>query len=248
MNLSLAGKVALVTGAGQGIGKAVALELARQGADVAVADINDQTSGAVAAEIHGLGRKAAAIAGDISQAEGAESAVDGAVKDLGRLDILVNNAGITRDGLLLRMSEADWDRVLAINLRGTFLCSKAAAKVMTKQRWGRIISVASVIGIRGNAGQANYAASKAGVIGLTKSLARELAGRNVTANAVAPGFIQTAMTDVLPDKVKEQILTQIPLGRMGGPEDVAAAIAFLASEAAGYITGQVLAIDGGMAM
>ncbi len=246
--MTLQDKVALVTGAGQGIGRAVALALAREGASIAVCDVNAETAEAVAQEVRDLGPRAAAQQGDISKASDADGAVKATVEQMGRLDILVNNAGVTRDGLLLRMSEEDWDHVLTINLKGTFLCSRAAARVMSKQRWGRIINVASVIGIRGNAGQANYAASKAGVIGLTKSLAREFASRGITANAVAPGFIRTAMTDVLSDAVKEQILAQIPLGALGQPEDVAAVITFLAGEGAGYVTGQVIAIDGGMAM
>jgi 3-oxoacyl-[acyl-carrier protein] reductase len=246
--MTLKDKVALVTGAGQGIGRAVALALAREGASIAVCDVNAETAEAVAQEVRDLGPRAVALQGDISKASDADDAVKSTVAQMGRLDILVNNAGVTRDGLLLRMSEEDWDRVLTINLKGTFLCSRAAGRVMSKQRWGRIINVASVIGIRGNAGQANYAASKAGVIGLTKSLAREFASRGITANAVAPGFIQTAMTDVLSDAVKEQILAQIPLGALGRPEDVAAVITFLAGDGARYVTGQVVAIDGGMAM
>jgi 3-oxoacyl-[acyl-carrier protein] reductase len=248
MTQRLAGKSAFVTGAGQGIGRAVALTLAREGADVAIGDINAETAGQVVEEIRAAGRRSEALIGDISKAEEAEAAVKGAAESLGKLDILVNNAGITRDGLALRMSEADWDRVISINLKGTFLCSKAAARLMSRQRGGRIINVSSVIGLRGNAGQANYAASKAGVIGLTKSFAREFASRGITVNAVAPGFIKTAMTDVLSDAVKAQILAQIPLGSLGSPEDVAEVIAFLASDAAGYVTGQVIAIDGGMAM
>jgi 3-oxoacyl-[acyl-carrier protein] reductase len=248
MSENLQGKTALVTGAGQGIGRMVALTLAQRGADVAVSDINLETASKVADEIRALGRKSEAIQGDVSKAGDANATVSKAAEALGRLDILVNNAGITRDGLLMRMSEDDWDKVIAINLRGTFLCSKAAVRIMAKQRTGRVINVASVIGLRGNAGQANYAASKAGVIGLTKSIAREFAARGVTANAVAPGFIRTAMTDVLPDKVKEEIMAQIPLGKLGEPEDVANVIAFLASDDAAYVTGQVLAIDGGMVM
>ncbi len=247
MTTTLDGKVALVTGAAQGIGKAIALKLAHLGADVALSDISPAVAEGVA-EIKALGRRAVAVQGDVSQADDAARMIKDTVAELGRLDILVNNAGITRDGLLLRMSEKDWDDVLRINLRGAFLCSKAAVRVMAKQRAGRIISVASVIGLIGNAGQANYAASKAGLCGFTKSLAREVAGRGVTANAIAPGFISTAMTDVLPDEVKEQYLGQIPLRRMGEPEEVADLIGFLASDAAGYVTGQIIALDGGMTM
>ncbi len=245
----LSGKKALITGGGRGIGRAIALEFAAAGADVAInyvgsADEAQET----AAACEKLGVKAVIIPADVSNADEVAAMFGQALTELGRLDILVNNAGITRDALLLRLSDDDYDKVLAVNLRGAFLCMRQAAKIMLKQRAGRIISLSSVVALRGNAGQVNYAASKAGLIGMTKSLARELAGRGVTVNALAPGFIQTAMTDAIPEAARQQMLAGIPMGRMGQPEDVAAAAHFLASDAAAYITGQVLRVDGGMAM
>ncbi|WP_018132888.1 3-oxoacyl-[acyl-carrier-protein] reductase [Effusibacillus pohliae] len=245
----LAGKVALVTGASRGIGRAIALALAERGAKVVVNYAGNQAAAEeVVARIRDRGGEAVAVQGDVANREAAEKMVDTATGTFGRLDILVNNAGITRDNLLIRMKEEDWDAVIDTNLKGVFNCTKAAAKVMMKQRYGRIINVTSVVALMGNPGQANYVAAKSGVIGLTKSNARELASRNITVNAVAPGYIQTDMTDVLNDEVKQSLQKQIPLGRLGEPEDVAKAVLFLASDDASYITGQVLTVDGGMVM
>jgi 3-oxoacyl-[acyl-carrier protein] reductase len=242
------GKIAVVTGASRGIGKAISLALASKGASLVAVDIDREATDIVVKELKELGAKAIGFTGNVTVADDAERMIETAIKEFGRVDILVNNAGITRDNIFLRMKDEDWDAVLSVNLKGAFLCSRAVAKVMTKQRSGRIINIASVVGQMGNAGQANYCASKAGLIGLTKSNARELAKRNITVNAVAPGFITTAMTDVLSDKVKEELASQIPLGVLGTSEDVANAVCFLASEASGYITGQVLAVNGGMYM
>lgn len=244
----LNGKVALVTGSGQGIGKAIALKLASNGADIVVSDVVEENGKAVCSEIESLGRKALFVKCDVSKMAEVETAASLAMEAFGKIDILVNNAGITRDTLILKMTEEDWDKVISINLKGAFNCSKVVSKIMMKQRSGRIISIASIIGLVGNAGQCNYAASKAGIIGLTKSLAKELASRGITANAVAPGFIRTKMTDVLPDKVKEDLLKQIPLKTLGEPEDVANAVLFLSSDLASYITGEVIKVDGGMVM
>ncbi len=242
------GKVALVTGAGQSIGREIALALGGAGADVVVADVNVETAERTAAEISALGARSAGMAVDVSDWDAVVGAVGGTLERFGSLDILVNNAGITRDGLLVRMSAEDWDRVMDVNLKGAFNFCKAVAKPMMKKRWGRVVNVSSVIGVIGNAGQANYAASKAGLIGLTKSMAKELAARGVTVNAVAPGFIETPMTEVLSEKSRNEMLGLIPLGRLGTTADVADVVSFLASEGARYITGQVLHVDGGMVM
>jgi 3-oxoacyl-[acyl-carrier protein] reductase len=244
----LANQIAVVTGAGRGIGQAISLKLAGAGADVVCVDLKTEFCDETVQRVQALGRKAWSFAGNVADATGVEAVAEQILAAAGRVDILVNNAGITRDTLLMRMSEADWDAVLDINLKGTFLVTKAFTRAFLKQRAGRIINIASVIGLIGNAGQCNYAASKAGVIGFTKSVAREVASRGVTVNAIAPGFIQTAMTDKLNPEQKDAILRQIPLGTLGQAEDVADAALFLASPAARYITGQVLAVDGGMTM
>ena len=247
--MNLTGKVALVTGASRGIGQAAAIELAKAGADVVVNFIgNEAVAQETVAAIEALGRKAIKIKADVGNAEDVQAMVDEAVAAFGHIDILVNNAGITRDGLLIRMKDSDWDDVLNINLKGVYLVTKAVAKLMVKQRAGRIINMTSVSGVTGNVGQANYAAAKAGVIGFTKTCAKELAARGITVNAVAPGFIETAMTDVLPEKIKEGIAATVPFGRMGQPEEIASVVTFLASDFASYITGQVLNVDGGMVM
>lgn len=247
--MSLAGKCAVVTGGGRGIGRAVCLALAAQGADVVVNYAGGaEAAGETAKACRALGVRAIAVQADVADEAQAAALVETAVRELGGVDILVNNAGITRDGLLLRMSEDDFTRVLDTNLKGAFHCMKAACRGMMRRRAGRIVNISSVVGVRGNAGQANYAASKAGLIGLSKSAAKELASRGITVNCIAPGFIDTAMTAALPEAVKEKLLAEIPMGRFGAAEDVAAAAAFLASDAAAYITGQVLCVDGGMAM
>lgn len=247
--MDLTGKVALVTGASRGIGRQIAVTLAGYGALVIVNYNGSQAKAeAVVGEIEAHGGHAEAIQCNVADFEASKALIDQVVKKYGRLDILVNNAGITRDNLIMKMSEEDFDQVLAANLKGTFNCAKHVSRQMLKQKSGRIINISSVSGVMGNAGQANYCASKAGVIGLTKSLARELGSRSITVNAVAPGFIETEMTAVLPEEMKKTMGEQIPLKRFGKPQDVAEAVAFLASDQAGYITGQVLQTDGGMAM
>jgi 3-oxoacyl-[acyl-carrier protein] reductase len=246
--MSLQGKVAIVTGAAQGIGRAIAETLARHGADIVVADLDPGRSQDTVEAVRKLGRRALNVKVNVADWDDVKSMTDQVLKDWGKIDILVNNAGVTRDGLLVRMKEEDWNLVLQVNLNGTFHCTKAVLQAMSKQRSGRIVNIASIVGAIGNAGQANYAASKAAVIGLTKTVAREYASRMITVNAVAPGFIDTAMTHGLPPEVKETLQKQIPLGRLGQPSDVAEAVRFLVSEEAGYITGQVLHVNGGMLM
>ncbi len=248
MNLDLSGKNVVVTGAGRGIGQAIALTFARAGADVACVELTEDFAKETVEEIRKLGRKASPYAANVAKSGEVEKAVDKILADFGRVDILVNNAGITRDGLIMRMSDEDWNAVLNTNLSGTFFFTRALTRSFVKQRSGCIINIASIIGRIGNAGQANYAASKAGVIALTKTVAKELASRNVTCNAIAPGFIQTKMTDALKEEVRKAMLEHIPLARLGQPQDVANAVLFLASPAAAYITGQVLTVDGGMVM
>ena len=244
----LDGKVAVVTGAAQGIGRAIAEVLARDGADIVVADLDPGRSQDTADAVAKVGRRTMNLKANVADWDDVKAMTDQVVKELGRIDILVNNAGVTRDGLLVRMKEEDWNLVLQVNLYGTFHCTKAVLQPMTKQRFGRIVNIASIVGAMGNAGQANYAASKAAVIGFTKTVAREYASRQVTVNAVAPGFIDTAMTQTLPADVRETLQKQIPLGRLGQPADIAEAVRFLASEEAGYITGHVLHVNGGMLM
>lgn len=249
--MRLEGKVALVTGAGKdsrGIGHGIAVALAREGADVAVASHTLANALRVADAVQAVGRRSLAIEMDVSRAESVEAGVAEVLSAYGRIDILVNNAGITRDALVVRLREEDWDAVLDVNLKGAFLCSRAVARVMMKQRAGCIVNITSIMGLIGNAGQANYSAAKAGLLGLTKSLARELGSRGIRVNAVAPGWIETAMTDSLPETVREAILKQIPLGRLGKAEDVAGAVVFLCSEESAYVTGQVLTVDGGLVM
>jgi 3-oxoacyl-[acyl-carrier protein] reductase len=248
MMANLQGRIALVTGASQGIGRACALELARAGATVALAARNHAKLAAVAAEIEAAGGQAAAFALDVSSEESIKAGAKAILAQFGKVEILVNNAGITRDGLMLRMKRADWDDVLGTNLTGAFLLTQALLSPMLKNRWGRIVNISSVVGRTGQAGQANYAASKAGLIGLTRSMAREFASRGITVNAVAPGYIETPMTAVLDDKQRELMMTVIPLGRPGTDQDIANAVAFLASDSASYITGHVLDVNGGMFM
>ena len=246
--MSLEGKVAIVTGAAQGIGQTIAACLARDGADVVVMDLDVERCQDTLAAIEREGRRSMSLKTNVAEWDSVKTNIDHVVKEWGPIDVLVNNAGITRDGLLMRMKEDDWNLVLQVNLNGTFHCTKACLSSMSKQRSGRIINIASIVGAIGNAGQANYAASKAAVIGFTKTVAREYASRTVTVNAVAPGFIDTAMTQGLSQDVKDALLKQIPLQRLGSPTDVAEAVCFLASDAAGYMTGQVLHVNGGMHM
>ena len=244
----LDGKVAIVTGAARGIGQAIAVRLASAGADLALCDLDASWLTETAGHVTSLGRRAECFAVDVSKGEAVSGVVAEVEKAFGRIDILVNNAGITKDMFLMRMSEADWDAVLTVNLKGAFLFTKAVSRTMMRQRSGAIVNVASIIGLIGNAGQCNYAASKAGLIALTKSVAKELASRNIRANAVAPGYIQTKMTEKLPEDIKQKMLDLIPLGRFGLPEDVAKVVLFLASDASAYVTGQVVTVCGGMVM
>jgi len=248
--MDLSGKTALITGSARGIGKAIALKLAGAGADIVINDIPAaaETMEETAGEIRALGRKALTVAGDVSSSADVNNLVDTIIKEWGKLDILVNNAGITRDQLVMRMTDEEWDLVINIDLKSAFLCCRAALRHMLKARSGRIVSIASVVGMIGNPGQANYSAAKAGIIGLTKTLAKEVGSRGITVNAVAPGYIQTRMTEALDDKQRDALKARIPLNSLGTPQDVAEAVAFFASEEAHYITGQVLAIDGGMAL
>ena len=241
-------RVAMVTGGARGIGRQIALAFAKEGSDIALADVNAEALAVTQKEIEALGRKAITGVVDVTKSDQVDSFVQKTLDKFGKIDILVNNAGITKDGLLVRMSESDWDAVIAVNLKGAFNCTKAVSKIMMKQRDGRIVNMASIIGIMGNAGQANYAASKGGLIALTKTVAKELASRNVRANAIAPGFIQTEMTAKLPDNVKSEMLKFVPLAKFGTVQDVANLALFLASDNSSYITGQVVQVDGGMVM
>jgi 3-oxoacyl-[acyl-carrier protein] reductase len=247
--MNLEGKVALVTGASRGIGREIALELAREGCNVAVNFAGSEAkANQVVDEIKSIGREAIAVQCNVSDAEAVQAMVKETIGQFGSIDILVNNAGITKDNLLMRMKETEWDDVININLKGVFLCTKAVTRQMMKQRSGRIINISSIVGVSGNPGQANYVAAKSGVIGLTKTTARELAPRGITVNAVAPGFISTDMTDQLPEDVRSEMLKQIPLSRFGDPQDIAKVVTFVASDSASYMTGQTLHIDGGMVM
>ncbi|MDZ8120106.1 3-oxoacyl-[acyl-carrier-protein] reductase [Pontiella agarivorans] len=244
----LTGKVAVVTGSARGLGQAIALKMAEAGADVAVCDLNAEWCEETVGKVKALGREAAAYGVNVAEADSVTACIKSIEKDFGKIDVLVNNAGITKDGLLMRMSEEDWDAVLDVNLKGVFLCTKAAMRGMMKQRSGTIVNIASVIGLMGNAGQANYAASKGGVISFSKTVAKELASRGVRCNAIAPGFIRSAMTDKLDEEIQNKMKELIPLGRFGDPEDVANVALFLASDASAYVTGQVLSTCGGMVM
>ncbi|MDH4127243.1 MAG: 3-oxoacyl-[acyl-carrier-protein] reductase [Spirochaetota bacterium] len=244
--ISLEGKIAIVTGSARGIGKSIALKLAKLKANLVISDLMDVSD--TVKEIDALGQKAVGVQADVSNEDDVKNLIDKAIEIFGRLDILVNNAGITKDNLTMRLPVEDWDKVININLKSVFLCTKAAIRPMMKQKSGKIINIASIIGLVGNAGQVNYSASKAGVIAITKSVAQEVGSRNININAIAPGFIETAMTQALPEKVRNELLEKIPLKRLGSPEDVANLVAFLASDQADYITGQVFVLDGGMTM
>lgn len=246
--MELAGRVAIVTGGSRGIGEAIVRLLVAKGAVAVISDIEVSAADSLAEEIRESGGKAMVIQTDVQSLKSCEAMVQATLDHFGKVDILVNNAGITRDSLLMRMSEEDWDRVISVNLKGVFNCTKAVTRPMLRARYGRIVNIASVVGVTGNAGQGNYAASKAGVIGFSKSMARELASRNINVNAVAPGFIKTKMTESLPEKAVERLVSQIPLNALGEPRDVAEAVLFLCSDRARYITGQVINVDGGMVM
>ena len=244
-----AGRVAVVTGGGRGIGRAVAVRLAKEGANVAISyRSNERAAEETAALVREAGAKCQTFKGDVASPEDVNALIKGTQEVFGRLDILVNNAGTTRDNLMLRMKEEEFDEVISTNLKGTYLCTRAVLRAMVRARWGRIVNVSSVVGISGNAGQANYAASKAGILGFTKSVAREVAARGITVNAVAPGYVETELTGGLSDEIKSSIKGQVPMGRFGAPEDISEAVAFLAGEGAGYVTGQTLTVDGGMVM
>jgi len=245
---ALEGKLALITGGARGIGREIAMLFAKQGANIAICDVNMEEAEKTSKEIESLGRQSLAFKVDVTSSNQVQEMVDKILDKFNKIDILINNAGITKDNLLLRMSEEEWDKVIAVNLKGTFICTKLVSKVMLKQRFGKIVNLASIIGITGNAGQANYAASKAGIIGLTKSVAKELASRSICVNAIAPGFIKTDMTAKLPEDVQKKMLAVIPLARFGEAKDVADLALFLSSESSSYITGQVIQVDGGMVM
>ena len=244
----LDGKIAIVTGAARGIGRSIAEKLAAEGADLALCDLKQEWLAETAAAVAAKGRRAECFAADVANGASVDAAVAAILKAFGRIDVLVNNAGITKDTYLVRMTDEDWDAVLNVNLKGTFMFTRSALKPMMKQRSGSVVNIASIIGLIGNAGQCNYAASKGGVIAFTKSVAKEFASRNVRANAVAPGFIETKMTEVLPEEIRKKMLEAIPLGRFGSPEDVANVVLFLASDTSAYVTGQVISCNGGMAM
>ena len=246
--MRLKDQVAIVTGGARGIGREIALAFANEGADLALFDVMAEPLEQTVQELQALGRRAEGFVVDVTDGKQVDEGVSKVLDKLGRIDILINNAGITKDGFIVRMEDVQWDRVLDINLKGTFLCTRAAAKVMLKQRRGRIVSIASIVGLIGNPGQSNYAASKAGIIGMTKAVAKELASRGITVNAIAPGFIKTEMTDALPEAAKQRLQEAIPMGTLGAPSDVAQAAVFLVSDAARYITGHVLVVDGGLAM
>lgn len=244
----MTGQIAIVTGGGRGIGKAISIALAKRGVNVIVVGTNLEIAIETSLELQNMGVRSIAIRGDVSNFQDVKDVFSRTIDEFGRVDILVNNAGITRDNLIIRMKDEEWDRVIDVNLKGTFLCCREAIKAMLKQKYGRIVNISSIVGFMGNIGQANYSASKAGIVGLTKTIAKEYANRGITVNAVAPGFITTSMTESIPENIKNEMLRSIPMGRFGSPDDVASAVVFLASPEAGYITGQVLHVNGGMYM